>query len=441
MLRGDTMLSSMFYIAPIIAAAVFLYLAVGCLIVTKKKWWSRIMVLFGCWLLVAMIIFIGDWANLPPTLLAFLFCLWFGCEGSALKRIVIGMMVASTVFAFNGFHDNCFSELFYPHSQNYYGAILRMLFNLLLYLGIRSRRPEPDFELSKPLWKLMLMLNCMPLGVVLSLVLFRNPYFDGGDTLLADAALFLVAVFSFAGLFAALLVLERQQRLERETLLARHNRQYYEAMEAQQFEIRRLKHDLANHLAALLALPEEKRTAYIEGMLDNPAFSQVLKYSGDATVNAVLTAKESQLRQRDIRFYAKVDIPGELPFDKAQICALLSNALDNAAEACEKLPVSQREVEFTAKTGKGMLAVSVKNPCGGVQAPKERSPEAGSILPATTKADTKHHGFGLKSIREAVKKYGGNLEIEQSEGKFSLFCWLPLASDPDEGKTPEKSAR
>ena len=88
-----------------------------------------------------------------------------------------------------------------------------------------------------------------------------------------------------------------------------------------------------------------------------------------------------------------------------------------------------------------MLAVSVKNPCGGVQAPKERSKKAGSTLPETTKADTKHHGFGLKSIREAVKKYGGNLELEQSEGKFTLFCWLPLASDPDEGKTPGKSAR
>ncbi|MBO5488241.1 MAG: ATP-binding protein, partial [Eubacterium sp.] len=75
-------------------------------------------------------------------------------------------------------------------------------------------------------------------------------------------------------------MLDRHQKLERESVLAEHNKKYYEAMEQQQFEIRRLKHDLANHLQVLTALPEEEKNNYIKEMLDNPIFTKVLAYSG-----------------------------------------------------------------------------------------------------------------------------------------------------------------
>ena len=97
-----------------------------------------------------------------------------------------------------------------------------------------------------------------------------------------------------------MLTLNRQQLLERENALAQHNRKYYEAMEQQQFEIRRIRHDLANHLQVLLSLPAEEKDSYIRKMIENPALEKVLSYSGDATVIAVLTAKESVMRQRGI---------------------------------------------------------------------------------------------------------------------------------------------
>ena len=86
------------------------------------------------------------------------------------------------------------------------------------------------------------------------------------------------------------------------------DRKYYEAMEQQQFEIRRLRHDLSNHLQTLLALPGEQKDDYIRGMLDNPAFGQTLVWCGDSTVNAVLTSKKSLAEQKGIRFTARVDM-------------------------------------------------------------------------------------------------------------------------------------
>lgn len=430
--------------------AYLLYCAVACLIKIKEKLWCKFFQYVGCWMLGSMIIYMGDFWNLPPTLGIFLLCIWFCCKGSGLKKLTVGLMFASTIFAFNGFRDNiivrfiCRNGLAEADWLHYEYPLTRLLFAFILYLGIRHHKTEPDFELSKELWKLLFLLTVPSFGIVVSLIIFRSEYSMDEGTMLADGVLFLIVIVSFMGLIRAVLVLEYQQKLERENRLAEQNERYYEALEGQQFEIRRLKHDLANHLQVLLTLTEEKRVAYIEGMLDNPAFVQVLAYSGDATVNAVLTAKESLMRQKEIPFYAKIEIPKELPFEKADVCALFANALDNVAEACEKLPADEREVNLTARVGKGMLVVCVRNPYAEVlqqQQETKRKTVMKTVfgkreeelvpteaLPHSTKKDATNHGFGLRSIREVIKKYEGNMEITRENGQFTLFLYLPLPS-------------
>src|SRR5699024_10905334 len=111
------------------------------------------------------------------------------------------------------------------------------------------------------------------------------------------------------------------------------NEAYYEAMEQQHFEIRRLRHDMANHLQALAALPPEEKDAYIRELLDSGTLARTLNYCGDPTINAVLSVKENLLRQQNISLELNLDIPEELPFEKADLCTIYANALDNAAEA------------------------------------------------------------------------------------------------------------
>lgn len=410
-----------------IVISIPIYLSITSLLQVKQKKWCKPILLFISWLILGMIIFIGDWGNLPATFLIFMLGIWICCEGSGRKRLVIGLMLASTVFAFNGLLDNAFEVVFFEYMGIHENAITkwwrmctRGTYALLLYLLIRSRRPRADFELTKPLWNLLLVLNLPSFGIVLSLVLLRDPFGRNRPTILADSALFLIAALAIIGLIWAMLVLERQQMMEQENTLARMNRQYFESMEQQNFAIRRLKHDMTNHLQTLLALPEEKRTIYIEEMLGNTELTQTLHYSGDTTVNVVLSAKEGVMRQKGVHFVQRMDIIGELPFAKADICALFANALDNAIEACEKLPVQDRRIRLEAKFGKGLFAVSVRNSCEGA----DLSFKEGK-LPKTTKDDERNHGFGLKSIQEIVKRYSGSMEIKREDKEFELFLFLP----------------
>lgn len=395
--------------------AVIFYAMMSCLIEIRREWWRRILLLAGCWLLIFMVIFTGDLDNLPPTLLFFLFSVWTACRGSKLKRLTIGVMLASVMFALNALFDN---YIWYFVGMEWYVYLAyRALSVTLLYMGVRHYRPERDFELSPPLWRLLLVLCMPPMGIVCSVILLSNRMYMDATYMLMYTMLFLVAAVSFVGILWAMLTLNRQQKLELENALAQQNQKYYEAMEQQQFEVRRIRHDLANHLQTLLSLPAEEKDSYIRKMIENPAFEKVLSYSGDATVNAVLTAKESLMRQRGISFYAKVDIPKELPFEKPDLCALFANALDNAVEACEVLDPDQRQIELNARAAKGILAVEVRNPYEG---------KLSGSLPGTTKQDTENHGYGLRSIQQIVKKYGGNMELHQEEGRFCLFCYMPF---------------
>ena len=220
------------------------------------------------------------------------------------------------------------------------------------------------------------------------------------------------------GLLRAITVLAKQRKLEQKNLHTEMNLQYYESMKQQHFEIRRLRHDLSNHLQTLLFLSDAEKKDYITHLLESPGMVQKMDYCGDQTVNAVLSVKEQSMRQQEILLRLQLDIPEELPFANADICVLFANALDNAIESCRSFPKEQRIVEITARHRKGMLALSVKNPASVTL-------EAGNRLPSTTKADAGRHGYGLRSIDEIVKHYQGNLEIRSENGVFELFLYLP----------------
>ena len=251
-------------------------------------------------------------------------------------------MYASTVFAFNVLRDNFLIPLDMRANSRPLSLVLSPSFSLmlalLLYLANRKFAPDKDYRLSDSLWKLLLLLTATPLGIVLSLVLLT--VLEQADLIIDKTSfrsvcivLLSLAMLSFIGLFRAVIVLARQQKLEEQTMLAEINRSYYESMEQQHFAIRRLKHDLLNHLSVLSVLPQEQREEYIQGLTREHTVGRPLKYCEDTVVNAVLSVKEEQMSQHGIRLQAEIQINDELPFEKADICALFANALDNAAEA------------------------------------------------------------------------------------------------------------
>lgn len=421
----------------------------------KKGWRGFLPVIAVAFLASGTVVYIGDWGNLPLTFVVILVLIWVCSEDDGWKKMTVGLLFGSTIFAWNALVDN-----FIRIHSNYF-LLPRVLFAVLFFAATRRFAAGKDYDLTPKMWRLVLLLTFVPVGNVLSVVLLSEERWEIREAdLRLHFAVLCLAFVAFVGLLWAIRVLARQRRLEQEALSAKLNEAYYESMEQQHFELRRLRHDMANHLQALSALPSEKKDTYIRELLDSGALAKTLNYCGDPTLNAVLSVKENLLRQQNISLELKLDIPEELPFEKADLCAIYANALDNAAEACASLPeekpettkaeprannTKNRTIILESRARKGMLVFQITNPVpenvlgqragisvqsetfSALSAGKMKSGQA-ETLPPTTKKDRTRHGYGLRSIRTSVEKYGGHMEIRQEEGQFTLFGYLPMHS-------------
>lgn len=392
----------------LIPGALLIYQALRCFFVQRSERVRKAFLLVSCSLLSGMIIQIADWTNILWTLSIFLAAVLVGCRGSRLKKITVGLMFASTVLAFNALMDN-FVWPFGGHQP----FMERLVFAAAFYWLCRHFSPGRDLELSPAMWRLLLLLTATPMGIILCVVLLTF-YGQQQDTY-QNLFLLLLALCSFAGLLWTVTVLSRQRRLEETQVTAEMNSRYYAMMEKQNLEIRRLKHDLTNHLQVLSALSMEQKDAYIREMLDNSALYQTLKYCNDTIVNVLLSTKASSMGMYGIDFYVKAEIQQPLPLEKPDICAVFGNALDNAVEYVCRLEQEHRYINLEARLGKGMFVLKVVNPCMHVV--------SGDELPATTKEDKWGHGLGLKSVRLIAEKYDGRLELKTEGGEFIFFFY------------------
>ena len=145
--------------------------------------------------------------------------------------------------------------------------------------------------------------------------------------------------------------------------------------------------------------------------------------TGNEVLDTILTGKSLICQQKDITLTVAADGQALDFMDVMDLSALFGNAIDNAIEAVSLVKdPEQRLVLLTVARKKGFLGIRLKNRY-------ETGPITEGALPETTKPDKRYHGYGLKSIRSTVEKYGGTLSINGTDGWFDLDILIPLKMD------------
>ncbi len=172
----------------------------------------------------------------------------------------------------------------------------------------------------------------------------------------------------------------------------------------------------------------------IQGMLANGRIEETQEYIADLTgslikdldtihtnhavADAVLNQKYRYAQSKEITMILVVNDLSELIINEENLVTVLSNILDNAIEACEKVE-GDRVIKFKMIIEKGQLLISVQNPLK-----KPLDIVANKIV--TSKADKIEHGIGLLNIKAVVDKYDGIFAINNKEGWFCLSVLIPL---------------
>lgn len=182
------------------------------------------------------------------------------------------------------------------------------------------------------------------------------------------------------------------------------------------------RHDYRNHIQNMknrLDSDSGELSQYLDALADDLTEADTLIRTGNVMADALLSGKLAAAQAKGIALHVKAQIPKGLAMSDVELCALLGNLIDNAMEACEKLPENERFLRVYIDRFKDQFYLSVQNSSPAVVR------EKGSFR--TTKSGT--HGFGLFRIDRIAKKYNGYVNRQYEEGIFATELMIPMTSN------------
>ena len=157
----------------------------------------------------------------------------------------------------------------------------------------------------------------------------------------------------------------------------------------------------------------ERAQAYIQGICSEIESNKVTVFCDNEAANLILSAFAERAKECGVPMRIRAQIPKKLHVSESDLCVLLSNALENALHACQKLKEAGA-IEVAAFVKNEKLFLEIKNSC---------NPGVVFVhgIPTTSQAG---HGIGVRSIWALVERYGGIYIFTEVAGQFVLRVCL-----------------
>ncbi len=186
-------------------------------------------------------------------------------------------------------------------------------------------------------------------------------------------------------------------------------------------QVRGWRHDYRNHIQNMKILLSEGNYAKLDSYLNELAedlntVDTVIK-TGNVMADSVLNSKLTTAQRSNIKVSVKAGVPNGIVMSDVELCAVMGNLLDNALEACMKLPEEERFMRIYIGRIKNQFYISVQNSAGNVKKVDGKY--------VTTKGGDLH-GYGIFRIDRLAEKYGGYVNRQNEEGIFATEIMLPL---------------
>ena len=185
--------------------------------------------------------------------------------------------------------------------------------------------------------------------------------------------------------------------------------------------INRKCHDLKHQIRALRGEEDRIRDQkYLDELAESIQIYESIVKTGNEALDTILTEKSLHCRENSIRINCVAD-GGRLSFmDLADLYSVFGNAIDNAIEEVQQFEnIEMRQIDVIVFRREDFVCIEVINPLRTV-------PKFVDNLPQTTKGDNGYHGYGVKSIKHTIEKYGGHITVSTDSGCFSLKMIVPV---------------
>lgn len=285
-----------------------------------------------------------------------------------------------------------------------------MLFTICFLIWKITQKRKIGDHLSSFNW---LLFSAFPFFTILTfLVLMQNAIYENhfSSLMLFDAMGLLTANIVMMFLMHQIEVENRvkeenvilQQQITAQMNSANALMEAYDVQRSMTHDFKRHLHALQSLLQAESSVPAKK---YLNTLLKQDEEGLSVVHSNNPMMDAVLNQKYAAAQKRNITMNFYFNDLSHLKIANEDIVVVISNAIDNAFEACEKL-VENRKVEVKIIQEECQIFISIRNTA---------MPDALAGGNGSTKRNSFLHGYGLKNIANVLKKYNAEYALTQEK--------------------------
>ena len=298
------------------------------------------------------------------------------------------------------------------------GIIISKSIQFIISYVVYVKKIFRNIELGKVYWIVFLILffiaTCVSYLIFWTLDQINDPNYN------------LLAMFCTLSLYiSTFLAFYLFVRSQRQNQIIRYQEQAEQQMRFQlqhmdetilsQNKLRAMRHDMNSHLIALKSFFDARDfkggSRYIENLDTQFQQAALSVTTGNNALDSVLSAKRSLAESKGIAFHTKIKIQENLPIAPEDCSIIFGNALDNALEACERLPAdAEKSINLFLQQDATTIFCKITN----------TAPPNTEKTFLTSKADKVNHGFGMKNIKEALEKYPSLYNFKQQENQFEF---------------------
>ena len=192
--------------------------------------------------------------------------------------------------------------------------------------------------------------------------------------------------------------------------------QYFLSLSEKNEDIKRFRHDINNHFICLSAIAKEGRydqmIEYLDTIIQDSKEITYRISTGNYVADAIIN--DTLQKHTDIEITVTGSLPTPLHINAPDLCTIISNALNNAVEAVERLGDGVRKtIRIEIRNLENNIYIKIINPV------KDKVTIRNNTID-TIKNERGLHGFGLGNMQNSIIKYHGSMEMSCTDYEFTL---------------------
>lgn len=199
----------------------------------------------------------------------------------------------------------------------------------------------------------------------------------------------------------------------------------YRLMQQSEKETKELRHEMRHHAGILREFIKEKQfekaEEYIEQVFGAADSLPVSKYSNNFVINAIVSRYMNRAKANGIDVLYEISVNENINIQDEDMCVLLTNILENAVEACEKLDNSELNyIKLKIKADEQFFYINCVNSANSFAGNWQNKDFK------TSKENESLHGYGMPAIQRVARKYYGDVKTDITEESFSVQVILQI---------------